>query len=92
MEENKRIEIVSDENSVITFDTIVRDVVNREEVAVVEAKIEELKQHIAEKNAELEALIVKVAYAKHIIEIADEKKARELALESEVQTPTTEAQ
>lgn len=77
MEDNKRIEIVADENNVVTFDTIVRDTVNREDVVVAEERIAVLEQEIAERTAEIEALRAKIAYAKEIIAIADAKKQAE---------------
>lgn len=77
MEDNKRIEIVADENNVVTFDTIVRDTVNRDDVVIAEERIAVLEQEIAERTAEIEALRAKIAYAKEIIAIADAKKQAE---------------
>lgn len=81
----KRIEIVEDVNDIVTYDEIVRDTVSRADVASAEARIEVLKEEVAVRNAELEKLQEAVAKAKHIIALADEKKAKELA-EQEVAT------
>ena len=74
---DKRVEIVSDIENVVTFDTIVRDTINREDVVIAEERIAVLEAEIAERNAEIEALKEKIAYAKEIIALADEKKAQE---------------
>ena len=79
-----KIEIVSDIENVVTFDTIVRDTVNREDVKIAEERIAVLEAEIAERNVEIEALKNKIAYAKEIIALADEKKAQEeVAVEGE---------
>lgn len=83
MEDNKRIEIVADENNVVTFDTIVRDTVNREDVVFAEEEIARLEQEICERNERIEALRAKIAYAKEILAIADAKKQAEAELEVE---------
>lgn len=83
--EDKRVEIVSDVENVVTFDTIVRDTVNRADVAIAEERIATLEAEIAERNAEIDALKEKIAYAKEIIAIADAKR-----LEEQVEEPVTE--
>lgn len=83
--EDKRVEIVSDIDDIVTFDTIVRDTVNRSDVAIAEERISVLEREIAERNAEIDALKEKIAYAKEIIAIADAKK-----LEEQVEEPVTE--
>lgn len=71
---DKRIEIVSDEQNIVTYDTIVRDTVNREDVRVAKERIENLRRNIADLTAEMEALIASVEHAEEIIALADEKK------------------
>ena len=83
--EDKRVEIVSDIDDVVTFDTIVRDTINRSDVAIAEERISVLEREIAERNAEIDALKEKIAYAKEIIAIADAKR-----LEEQVEEPVTE--
>lgn len=83
--EDKRVEIVSDIDDIVTFDTIVRDTVNRSDVAIAEERISVLEREIAERNAEIDALKEKIAYAKEIIAIADAKR-----LEEQVEEPVTE--
>ena len=74
---DKRIEIVSDVENIVTFDTITRDTVNREDVRVAKERIENLKRNIAELTAEMEELIASVEHAEEIIAIADAKKLEE---------------
>lgn len=83
--EDKRVEIVSDVENIVTFDTIVRDTVNRADVAIAEERIVVLEAEIAERNAEIDALKEKIAYAKEIIAIADAKKLAEAQEPQEVQ-------
>ena len=71
---DKRIEIVSDEQNIVTYDTIVRDTVNREDVRIAKERIENLRRNIADLTAEMEALIASVEHAEEIIALADEKK------------------
>lgn len=80
----KRIEIVGEENNIVTYDEIVRDTVNREEVAKAEELIAEIEKEIADKSIELEQLKERVAKAKQILALADEKKLKEVeAIETE---------
>lgn len=81
----KRIEIVEDVNDIVTYDEIVRDTVSRADVETAKARISVLEQEVADRNAEIEVLKEKIAKAEHIIALADEKRARELA-EQEVAT------
>ena len=83
--EDKRVEIVSDVDNVVTFDTIVRDSINRADVAVAEERIAVLEREIAERNAEIDALKEKIAYAKEIIAIADAKKLEEQVTEQPIE-------
>lgn len=78
MGEDKRVEIVSDVDNIVTFDTIVRDTINRSDVAIAEERIAVLEKEIAERNAEIDVLKEKIAYAKEIIAIADAKKEQEV--------------
>ena len=73
----KRIEIVSEENNIVTFDEIVRDTIDRAEVERAEGLIAMLEEEIAGKTAELEQLKERVAKAKEILALADEKKEQE---------------
>lgn len=75
----KRIEIISDVENIVTFDTIIRDTVSRDDVAVAEERIAVLEGEVAERVAEIEALKEKIAHAKEIIALADAKKAEEIA-------------
>lgn len=75
--ENKEIRIVEDDNVIIKYQTIENDIVNREEIANIETAIELLETEVAEKNAKIEELKKKVAFAKSIIALADEIKANE---------------
>ena len=88
---DKRIEIIDDVEDVVTFDTIVRDTVNRNDVAQAEERIAVLEQEIADRNAEMEALKEKIAYAKEIIAIADAKKAEAEQATEEVAENNVEA-
>jgi hypothetical protein len=72
-----RIEIISDIEDVVTFDTIVRDTVSRGDVAVAEERIAVLEAEIAERVSEIELLKEKIAHAKEIIALADAKKLAE---------------
>lgn len=74
---NKEIRIVEDDNVIIKYQTIENDIVNREEIANIETAIELLESEVAEKNAKIEELKKKVAFAKSIIALADEIKANE---------------
>ena len=77
MEFNKEINIVEDDDIVITYQMIETDKVNRQEIADIKSAIEMLEQEVAEKNAKIEELKEKVAFAEQIIAMADEKKAAE---------------
>ena len=46
--EDKRVEIVSDIDDIVTFDTIVRDTINRSDVAIAEERISVLEREIQE--------------------------------------------
>lgn len=81
--ENKEIRIVEDDNVIIKYQTIENDIVNREEIASIETAIELLKQEVAEKNAKIDELEKKVAFAKAIIAMADELKASEQLADTE---------
>ena len=72
-----RIEIISDVEDVVTFDTIVRDTVSRGDVAIAEERIAVLEAEIAERVAEIEVLKEKIAHAKEIIALADAKRLAE---------------
>ena len=52
---------------------------------IAEERISVLEREIAERNAEIDALKEKIAYAKEIIAIADAKR-----LEEQVEEPVTE--
>ena len=84
--EEKKIVIVSDDDKVIEFQDIVikNDVVDRDEADAVEEKIQELEQQRISIDEELAELRAKIAYAKHIIEIADAQKQQEEVAEAEV--------
>lgn len=77
MEFNKEINIVDDDDIVITYQMIETDKVNRQEIADIKSAIEMLEKEVAEKNAKIEELKEKVAFAEQIIAMADEKKAAE---------------
>lgn len=79
-----RIEIVNDDNVIITYQDIKIDTVNRNEVAELENAIAVLEQEILEKNSEIEKHKAKLEFAKKIIAMADEIKAKEIS-ETEVQ-------
>lgn len=82
----KRIEIVGEENNIVTYDEIVRDTVNREEVAKAEELIAEIEKEIADKSIELEQLKERVAKAKQILALADEKKLKETVETETIET------
>lgn len=73
----KKIEIVSEIESVITFNEITTDSINRVDVATAEERINVLLNEIQERNEEIEKLKLKIEYAKKIIALADEKKLSE---------------
>lgn len=75
MEFNKEINIVDDNNIVITYQMIETDTVNRQEIEEIKSAITMLESEVAEKNAKIEELKEKVAFAEKIIALADEKKA-----------------
>lgn len=77
MEFNKEINIVDDDDIIITYQMIETDKVNRQEIADIKSAIEMLEKEVAEKNAKIEELKEKVAFAEQIIAMADEKKAAE---------------
>lgn len=80
MNEEKRIEIIRDENGVIDFNdiTVIHDSVSREEVDRVKEEIKNLEQQKLDIEARLVGLRVKLEYAEHIIALADAKKAEEI--------------
>ena len=80
MSEEKKIEIINDENGVIDFNdiTIIHDSVNREEVVRVKEEIANLEQQKLDIEARIVGLRVKLEYAERIIALADEKKAQEV--------------
>ena len=77
MEFNKEINIVDDDDIVITYQMIETDKVNRQEISDIKSAIEMLEKEVAERNAKIEELKEKVAFAEQIIAMADEKKAAE---------------
>ena len=81
--DEKRIEILEDVNGIIKFEEIKEDVINRNEVEAVEARIEELLAQKLAIDEELAALNEKIAYAKKVIAIADAKKLAEESVVSE---------
>lgn len=90
MPEEKRINIVRDENGIIDFEDIVvrKDSINRDEVTRAEEEYNALKTQkenllgqVAEIEEKLAQLDEKLAYARNVIAIADAKKS-----ENEVQT------
>lgn len=83
----KRIEILEDVDNKIVFEEIKTDTIDREEVARVDARIEELEAQKLAIEAELAELRAKIDYAKKVIAIADAKK---LAEESVVEEAVTE--
>lgn len=82
MEYEKEIKIVDDDTTVITYQMIETDSVNRAEIAEIKYAIESLEQEVAEKNAKIEELKAKVAFAEKIIALADEKIATENSIET----------
>ena len=85
MENEKEIKIVADDGVVIDYQVIESDKVNRQEVADIKASIEILEQEITERNAKIEELKEKLAFAEKVIALADEQKAKEAeVLEAEV--------
>lgn len=81
----KEIRIIDDDTVLIKYETIETDTVNRNEIAEIESAIEMLEQEVLEKNAKIEELKKKVEFAKHIISLADEIKAK-----AEVEAETAE--
>lgn len=79
----KRIEILEDVDNRIVFEEIKTDVINREEVAMVDARIAELEAQKLAIEAELAELRAKIDYAKKVIAIADAKKLAEESVVSE---------
>lgn len=73
----KRIEIVSEVNNVITFEEIKTDIVDRIDVEETEKAITELEKQKLLIEEKLVKLKEKLEFAKHIIALADEKKLRE---------------
>lgn len=78
MENEKEIKIVADDGVVIDYQLIEADKVNRQEVADIKSAIELLEQEVTEKNAKIEELKEKLAFAEKVIALADEKKAQEI--------------
>lgn len=76
MNEEKRIEILSDENGVISFDdiTVIHDSIDREEVTSVKAEIDALENQKIEIDARILNLKIKLDYAEKVIALADEKR------------------
>ena len=79
MENEKEIKIVADDGIVIGYQLIETDKVDRQEVANIKSAIEMLEQEVIEKNAKIEELKEKLAFAEKVIALADEKKAQEMA-------------
>lgn len=84
--DEKRIEIVEDINGKITFDEIERKDIDRADVEAAEAEIARIEAEnadylakVEENNKKLIDIKVKIEFAKRVIAIADEKKAREEA-------------
>lgn len=85
MENEKEIKIVADDGTIINYQVIESDKVNRQEVADIKSAIELLEQEVAEKNAKIEELKEKLAFAEKVIALADEQKAKEAeVVEAEV--------
>ena len=83
----KRIEILEDVGNKIVFEEIKTDTIDREEVALVDARIAELEAQKLAIEAELAELRAKIDYAKKVIAIADAKKLAEesvVSVEEEV--------
>lgn len=78
MENEKEIKIVADDGVVIDYQLIEADKINRQEVADIKSAIELLEQEVTEKNAKIEELKEKLAFAEKVIALADEKKAQEI--------------
>lgn len=73
----KEINIIDDDDIIITYQLVETDKVNRQEIADIKSAIEMLEKEVAEKNAKIEELKEKVAFAEQIIAMADEKKTAE---------------
>ena len=73
-----RINIVSDINDIVTYESITTDTVDRQEVANLEAKLQENDELIAKLQAENAEFLDKLAKAKDIIEKADALKQAEI--------------
>ena len=86
MENEKEIKIVADDGIVIGYQLIETDKVDRQEVANIKSAIEMLEQEVIEKNAKIEELKEKLAFAEKVIALADEKKAQEMAQVDIVET------
>ena len=83
MDFEKEIKIVNDDDTIITYQMIETDEINRQEIADIKLAIEALEKEVAEKNAKIEELKNKVAFAEKIIAMADEKKATEIEVQNE---------
>ena len=83
MDFEKEIKIVNDDDTIITYQMIETDEINRQEIADIKLAIEALEKEVAEKNAKIEELKNKVAFAEKIIALADEKKATEIEVQNE---------
>ena len=83
MDFEKEIKIVNDDDIIITYQMIETDEINRQEIADIKLAIEALEKEVAEKNAKIEELKNKVAFAEKIIAMADEKKATEIEVQNE---------
>ena len=83
MDFEKEIKIVNDDDIIITYQMIETDEINRQEIADIKIAIEALEKEVAEKNAKIEELKNKVAFAEKIIAMADEKKATENEVQNE---------
>ncbi len=80
----EKIVIVDEVNDVVTYDTIVRDTVDRKEVELAKQEIETLKAEIAERQEKIANLEIKIQKAEEVIRLADERLA-ELAKAAEEQ-------
>jgi hypothetical protein len=80
---DKRIEILEDVDNKIVFEEIKTDTIDREEVALVDARIAELEEQKLAIEAELAELRARIDYAKKVIAIADAKKLAEESVVTE---------
>jgi len=81
VEQENKIVIVSDDDKVIAYQdiTIVNDTIDREDVARAEQEIAELEQIRNDADEKIVNLKAKILYAKKVIALADEEKAKVVA-------------